>query len=92
MKVKSISFNDNGIPKEDSHCICLSVILIDFVFKKNNSYYPLVFLEEDKYIVKEKKGSRFITDVVEIFAHDSDEEYILIVNVVLEFFESWCLF
>ena len=40
------------IPKEDSHCLCLSIILI--VFKIGKNHYPRVFLEEYKYIVKEK--------------------------------------
>ena len=31
----------------------LSVILIDSVFRTSKSYYPQVFLEEYKYIVKE---------------------------------------
>ena len=44
-----ISFS---IPKEVFHCICLSVILIDF-FRIGNNYYPQVFLEECKYFVKE---------------------------------------
>ena len=34
MKVKRIkNCYDNGTPREDSHCIFLSVILINFVFK-----------------------------------------------------------
>ena len=43
------------MPKEGSHCIFLSVVLIDSVFKMGKNYYPRVFLEECKYIVKEKK-------------------------------------
>ena len=31
------------MPKEGSHCICLSVILIDSVFKIDKNYYPQVF-------------------------------------------------
>ena len=49
------------MPKEGSHCICLSVILIDFVFKIGKNYYPQMFLEECKYIVKEKEVTRQIT-------------------------------
>ena len=48
-------FYNNKIPKEDSQCICLSVILIDSVFRTGNNYYPQVFLKEYKYVVKEKK-------------------------------------
>ena len=33
--------------------MCLAAILIDFVIKKDKSYYPQVFLKEYKYIEKE---------------------------------------
>ena len=51
-KVKSYNentntnFHDNKIPKEGSEFICLSVILIDSVFKTGKNYYAQVFLEE----------------------------------------------
>ena len=40
----NINFHNNKIPKEGSHCICLSVILIDSVFRTGKHYYPEVFL------------------------------------------------
>ena len=43
------------IPKGDSQCIYLSVILIDSIFRAGNNYYLRVFLEECKYVVKEKR-------------------------------------
>ena len=55
------NFHNDKMPKEGSHCICLSVILIDFVFKIGKNYYPQMFLEECKYIVKEKEVTRQIT-------------------------------
>ena len=55
------NFHNDKIPKEGSQCICLSVILIDSVYKKDKNYYPQVFLEEYKYVVKKKK-SKNITD------------------------------
>ena len=54
--------------------ICLSVILIDSVFRTSKSYYPQVFLEYCKYAVKEKKMSEYITDNIEIFSDDSGKE------------------
>ena len=65
------------MPKEGSHCIFLSVVLIDSVFKMGKNYYPRVFLEECKYIVKEKKLTRNITGDLEISSDsdESDEEY-----------------
>ena len=48
------NFHNNKIPKEGSQFICLSLILIDSVFRTGKSYYPQVLLEECKYVVKKK--------------------------------------
>ena len=40
------------------------------VYKKDEDYYPQVFLEECKYAFKEKR-SKFITDDIEISSDDS---------------------
>ena len=48
------NFRNDKIPKESSQFICLSVMLIDSIFRTDKNYYPQVFLEEFKYIVKEK--------------------------------------
>ena len=66
-------FHNNKISKEGSQFICLSVILIDSVFRMGKNYYPQVFLEECKYVAKEKKMSEYITDNIEI-SSDSDRE------------------
>ena len=50
------------------------VILIDSVFRTIKNYYPQVFLEKCKYVVKEKKMSECITKDLEIFS-DSDRKY-----------------
>ena len=63
----SKNVQDDRIPKEDSHCIFLSVILTDSVFKIRRNYYPQVFLEKCKYIVKEKKVIRYVTDDIDNF-------------------------
>ena len=61
------------MPKEGSHCICLSNILIESVFKIGKSYYPQMPLEKCSYIAKEKKMPKYITDNVKISSDDSDE-------------------
>ena len=61
-------FHDNKIPKKGSHCVCLSVILIDFVFRIGKNY---LFLEECKQIFKMTK---YIADIIEISSDDFDEE------------------
>ena len=47
------NFHNNKTPKEGSQFICLLVILKDSVFR---NYYPQVFLEECKYVIKEKNS------------------------------------
>ena len=48
-------FHNNKIPKEGSQCLCLSVILIDSVFRTGKNHNSQVFIEECKYVFKEKK-------------------------------------
>ena len=48
--------------------------MIDSVYRKDKDYYPQLFLEECKYVIKEKKMSKFITDDIEISCDDSDRE------------------
>ena len=54
------NFHNNKIPKKGSQCNCLSVILIDSVYKKDKNYYLQVFLEKCKYAVKEKRRLRLL--------------------------------
>ena len=51
----STNFRNNEILKEGSTFICLLAILIDSVSRTDKNYYPLVFLEECEYVIKEKK-------------------------------------
>ena len=64
------NFHNEKKSKEGFHCICLSVILIDSIFKIGKTYYPQVFY---KHIFKEKEVTRHITEDLEISPHDSDE-------------------
>ena len=50
------------IPKKGSHFICLSVILIDSVFRAGKNYYSQLFLRGCNYVIKEKKMPEYITD------------------------------
>ena len=66
-------FHNNKIPNKDSQYICLSAILFDFVFKTSKNYYPQVFLEECKHVVKEKKATKYIIDDIQM-SFEFDEE------------------
>ena len=73
------NFQGDKVPKKGSRYICLSVILIDSVFRTGKNYYPQVFLEECKYVVKVKKLAKYIIKDTEISSdqsntEDSDEE------------------
>ena len=78
IKIKSsnrkINTNSQGnkIPKQGSHFICLLRILIDSVFRTGKNYYPQVFLEECKYVIKEKMINKYITGDAEISDYDQD--------------------
>ena len=62
---------DKKIPKVDSNHTCLAVIRLDSALKKDENYYPLVFLKECKYT--EKKVVKHIIDDLESSSDDSDD-------------------
>ena len=70
----NIDFNCDKVSKEDSLCICQSVIVIDYVYKMNKNYYPQVFLEECKCKLKEKQITRYITEDIGIFSSSDDDD------------------
>ena len=90
MSIRNVNLCAN-INKEPKHCIGPSVILIASVFKTGKNYYPQVFLEECKYIIKEKKVIRYITDDLEISSGDSDEEYFSFYKHVIKKFKKYLL-
>ena len=61
-------FDDKEIPKVDSNHTCLAVISLDFALKKDENYYPKVFL---KYM--RKKVFRHIIDDLDSSSDDSDD-------------------
>ena len=71
---EATDFYDKKIPKVDSNHTCLLVISSDSALKKNENYYPQVFLKDCKYI--EKKVIRHINDNLSDFSSsdESDEE------------------
>ena len=72
-KINTI-FHSNKIPKEGSQYRYLTVVLINSVYRKVENYYPQVFLEKCKYVVKEKTMSTFIIGDIEISFGDFDKE------------------
>ena len=62
-------FYNKKIPELDPNHTCLAVISLDSALRKNNNYYPQVFLKECKYI--EKKVIRHINDNLSDFSSSS---------------------
>ena len=94
-KVKSYNgniktnFYNNKIRKTDSHYICLSIILLDSVFRTGKNYYLQVFLEECKYAVKRKKIPKYIIGDIEIpldSARENSDEESLIEKILIKKF------
>ena len=63
--------NNNIIPTEKNHCICIPAIDIDSVLKIDKKAYPQAYLEECKYKLKKRKFVSFFIDS-EIIDDDSD--------------------
>ena len=56
--------NNNYIPKERNHYICIPVIDIDSVLKINKRAYPQAYLEQCKYKLKKRKIVNYIDDEI----------------------------
>ena len=50
------NFHNNKIPKEGSQLICLSVILIDSVFRTGKNCCTQVFVEDVDMLLKKKRS------------------------------------
>ena len=72
-KIKNITtFNNNIVPIEKNHYICIPAIDIDSVLKIDKKAYPEAYLEECKYKLKKRKLVTFIDS--EIIDDDSDSD------------------
>ena len=64
--------NNNFVPMEKNHYICIPAIDIDSVLKIDKKAYPQAYLEECKYKLKKRKLTSFIDS--EIINDDSDDD------------------
>ena len=72
-RINRTTFNNNNyIPMERNHYICIPVIDIDSVLKIDKRAYPQAYLEQCKYKLKKKKIVNYIDD--EIIDKDSDSD------------------
>ena len=83
-RINRTTFNNNNIPIERNHYICIPAIDIDSVLKIDNERaYPQAYLEQCKYKLKKRKIVNYIDD--EIIDDDSDSDYNDTVNSHLNF-------
>ena len=66
------TFNNNIVPIEKNHNICIPARDIDSVLKIDKKAYPQAYLEECKYKLKKRKLISFIDS--EIIDDDSDSD------------------
>ena len=67
------TFNNNIVPIEKYHYICIPAIDIDSVLKIDKKAYPQAYLEECKYKLKKRKPVSFIDSEI-IGDSDSDND------------------
>ena len=74
-KINRTTFNNNNIPIERNHYICIPVIDIDSVLKTDQRACPQAYLEQCKYKLKKRKIVNYIDDEIIDEDSDSDSDY-----------------
>ena len=75
-KINRLTFNNNNIPIERNHYICIPALDIDSVLKIDNKRaYPQAYLEQCKYKLKKRKIVNHIDDEIIDEDSDSDSDY-----------------
>ena len=69
------SFQGKKVPKENALYKWLSLITVDSVIRVSKRYYPQVYLDECKYVVKRTRRQNLISDDLDLSSSDeSDNE------------------
>ena len=66
------NFHNKKMPQEKVPGKSLSIIMLDFVIKANEKYYPQTLLEECKYLQETIKTENHIDEDLEKSESDSD--------------------
>ena len=74
INIKTFNNNNNYIPIERNHYICIPAIDIDSVIKIDKRAYPQAYLEQCNYKLKKIKRLNFIDDKI-IDDDDTDDSY-----------------
>ena len=70
--ITTFNNNNNIVPMQKYHYICIPAIDIDSVLKIDKKAYPRAYLEECKYKLKKRKLTSFIDP--QVIDDDSDDD------------------
>ena len=70
----NINFQGKKVPKENASCKCLSLIMLDFVFRVNKKHFPQTLLEECQYDTKINKMENLINDDLDLSSSDNETD------------------
>ena len=62
------------IPKENTSCQCLSLILLDSVIRMNKKHYPQTLLEECIYEIKNIKMENLVNGGLDASSSDNETD------------------
>ena len=68
------NFQGKIIPKENTPCKLLLLVMLDYVIKVNKKYYPQTLLDECKYEIKKTKMDNLINDNLEKGSSDDETD------------------
>ena len=68
------NFQYNKMPKGNEYCTCLSVILLDSILvNSDKECFPQIFLEECKYMMKNRELMNIINEDLVLSKSNDDE-------------------
>ena len=74
-EIVNTNFQTQKVPKENASCKCISLIMLDSVFRVNKKYYLQTLLEECKYVIRKNKVENLINNDLSLSSSDeSDNE------------------
>ena len=69
------NFQSKKVPKQNVSYEYLSLTMLDAVIRVNKKFYPQIFLEECKYLIRKNKMENLINDDLDLSSSDeSDNE------------------
>ena len=68
------NFQCKEVPKEDTSCKCLSLIVLDSVIRIGKKHYPQTLLEKCKYVIRKNKMENLINDDLDLSSSDNETD------------------